>query len=374
MSNLDHIFLYTILFFVFFVITKFKQAFINKHFWKIVIIPIILYSIILGCRYGWGNDYLFYKKRFEDPFAYKEENVGFQFLNLLLHKFEFNYIGAYITYSVMYIVTGYILIKDYKENKYMLALFLPATLLQSTYTIRQSVAHCFIFLALYFFNHRKWSYSILMTAIAYSIHPVAILVPILILPLFLFLKRSIPWKISIPIYIIVSLSTNKLNTFFTSFFDHYLPQFTLNNKFNNYLQNERWYSVSAIQDNWTQGNLTLILSMFFHISIIYLGAISLNHKLKKNILYFYNIVVIGLVLTRCFWTLEIFRRIFESFVLLYFIPLGYSLYFLNHYRKQLSYLEKRLSMVAIICIITYLLLYYGRFILQSPRYIFFWNK
>lgn len=374
MSILDHIFLYTILFSMFFFATRISQQFINKHYWKVVSILIIFYSLILGSRYGWGNDYLWYKFRFEHPFAYKEENVGFRTLNIILAEIGLNYIGAYIFYSFIYITTAYILIKDYKENKYMLALFLPATLLQSTFTIRQSVAHSFIFLALHFLNHKKWIFLVLYLAITYSIHPGALLLIIPIFLFFLFYKKIISWKISIPIYITASLFTSFFTKKIIQVFTHFLPTLVLENKFDSYLQNDAWYNEDAIRETWMQSTLTLTLSMIFHIGIIYIGYISLKYRPKETILYFYNTVVIGMIITRFFWTFEIFRRISEPLIMLYFIPLGYSFYFLNHKIKCLSHKEKIISVISIIGMISYLLLYFGRFILQSPKYIFFWNK
>lgn len=374
MSSLDHAFLYTLLFVVFFVFTQFRQSFLNRHYWQIVAIPIILYSLILGCRYGWGNDYLWYKLRFERPFFYKEEDFGFRTLNLSLSELGLNYIGAYITYSLIYIATAFVLIKDYKENKYMLTLFLPATVMQSTFTIRQSVAHSFVFLAFYFLSRKKWSYIAFMLLITYSIHPAALLLTVPIALFFLLKAKAIPWQVSIPVYIIASLLTEFLSSQITSIATQYLPMLSLSNKFDNYVQNEYWFNENAIQEEWKQGTLTLILSMAFHISIFYIGYIALKYRPKQKVIYFYNTIVIGFIMQRLFWTFEIFRRIATPFTILYFIPLGYAFFFLRHNIKRLPLLERNLCIIAITFILMYLVLFFGRFILQSPTYDFFWNK
>lgn len=373
-SILDHIVLFILLFTIFFVFTKFNQSYINKHFWVIVAIPIIIYTLILGCRYGWGNDYLVYKFRYYHPILNRNEDMGFEIMNLVMNKIGFNYVGGFLTYSFIFITAAFCLIRDYKENKYMLAFFLPATILLSTFTIRQSVGHAFVFLALHFFHYKKYELTALMLAIVYSIHPGAILMIIPMLPLYYLVKKPFPMKLTIPLYTSAALLTDLFSSQVISLASQYLPMLTLENKFNNYLQNERWYGANAMNEQWKQSNLTLILSTACHVGIIYLGYIALKYKCQKKICYIYNTVVIGLITTRIFWTFEIFRRIAEAWAQLYFIPLGYGVYFFTHCYKKLKTEERIYSYCALAAILIYLFLYYGRFIFQSPKYIFIWNK
>lgn len=374
MSNLDHIVLFCLLFAIFFTLSRVNQQILNKHYWKIVAIPIILYSLILGCRYGWGNDYLWYKRRMENPYYYSEEDFGFQSLNLLIKEIGLNYVGGYIIYSLLYIIGAFVLIKDFKQNKYMLTFFLPATLLQSTYTIRQSVAHSFIFLALHYFFKKNWGVMISMVLIAYSIHPAALLLIIPIIICFFLKNKVIPWQISIPIYTATALLTDFFSSHISTMFMQYLPMLSLDNKFNSYIQNEYWFNENAIQEEWKQGTLTLLLSMAFHISIFYTGYLALKYRPNFKVAYFYNTVIIGFILQRLFWTFEIFRRIATPYTILYFIPLGYVFFFWKNNRNRLSILEKKQFAIGIALILIYLILYYGRFIWQSPQYDFFWNK
>lgn len=376
MSILEHIVLYSILFCSFFAMTKINQQFLNKHYWQIVCIPIILYSIVLGCRYGWGNDYLFYKKRFENPFAYKDENIGFRTLNLLLHELGLNYVGAYIVYSLIFIVAAFILIQKYKANKYMLLLFLPATLLQSTFTIRQSVATSFIFISLAFINDRKWMLTIGMSIVAYLIHPGAILT-LLVIALFYFIKmqKPLPWELTIPLYIAATLFSEFLSQYIFPILNETLTGMVLNNKFQSYIDNsDKWFSLEGSNDIYKQNIITQILSTIFHISMIYIGNVFLNKTKKTNIIYIYNAVVIGLILLRLFFTLEILRRIANPLVSFYFIPIGYAFYLYLNKAQIISHKEHLYCKMGFYSIIVYLILFYGRFLLQSPDYIFFWNR
>jgi len=373
MSIIDHIILFGFLFLSFYIICRLPQKYINENYWKVTSLIIFIYSIILGCRYGWGNDYLWYKERFEEPTKYEDENIGYKILNIFLGNIGLNYIGAYISYSLIFILCAFILLKGFKYNKYMITFFLPATLLQSTFTIRQSVAHSFIFLAILSFARENWKHIGVFLIISYLIHPAAILLFIPILFFSIFKEKIIPLTFSIPFYILVSISTNVISFYVVDLFSEYLPLISLGNKFDSYLQNDIWYGEKAIQTDYMQGTTTLILSMLFHICIIYICYITLKYKPNKTLASIYNTVVLGFILTRIFFLFEMFRRISEPLMMLYFIPLGYSLSFIINNNQKLSKTENILSKICIIYIPTYIILYFGRFIFLSPDYIFFWN-
>ena len=374
MSNLDHIVLFTLLFAVFFFITKWNQKFLNKHFWAIASVPILAYSLVLGCRYGWGHDYLWYKRRFENPYWYADEDPGFRILNLFLQDIGFNYVGAFIFYSFVLIVGAYVLVRDYKENKYMLALFLPATLLFSTFPIRQAVAHAFVFLGFHFLNKRKWIWSVFMIVCMYSIHPSSIITFAVCSALFFVVKKPFPYQILIPIYIVVTVAADIFSAYFFNFFSNISSYLVLDNKFQNYLdKSEIWFGTEGMNEDWEQGTLALFLSMAFHTSMIYIGGIALKYRPNNLVVYFYNGMIVGLLLLRLFFTLEILKRIANPFVLLYFIPTGYAISFICDNTYKLTKKEKLLCRFSVTSILIYLVLYWGRFILQSPGYKFFWN-
>lgn len=380
MSSIDHIILFGILFSLFLGVAKLNQKFINQHFWNIAIILIVTYSIILGCRYGWGNDYLWYKYRIEHPNAYLNEEIGFKLINQTLNQLGFNYVGVYIIYSFIFITAGFIYIKGFTLNKYMLALFLPATIILETSTIRQSLSISFIFLSLHFIHKKQYLLTIVMLLIAFSIHNGNIIIAcILIISYIITLyitPKILPWKFTIPIYIAFTLSAEFFNQFAFPLIDSITSSISLDNKYQNYIEtSDLWFSKEAYNNEYEQSFLTLILSSVFHCSIIYLCYNCINNKVTKNrnIIYTYNVIVLSLLLLRLFFHFEILRRIAESIFQFYFIPLGYTLYILFHrsrliYKKQIKYCK-----ISIGCIIIYLLFYFGRFILQSPSHKFIWD-
>ncbi len=379
MSILDHIVLYIILFSIFFIVTRLSQSTINKNYWTITSILIILYSIIVGCRYGWGVDYFWYKQRIEEPYFYVDEDFGFRWINLFFKDLGIGYVGVYIVYSLVFIVGAYILLRHYKQNKYMLALFLPATLLLSTFTIRQSFAQSFVFVALYLLIKKKWVGMLVMLFITYSIHPAALLIFIICGGFYLLsgvTNKLPPLLFTIALYVFASVYVDFFNKYITTYSSIVTSYISLgSSKFQSYLNNSvMWFGEEGQKDHWRQGNLTLILSMVFDVSIIYLGNIALKYKQSRPVLCMYYSTVFGLIFTRIFFLFGSIRRIMATIGSFYFIPLGYAILFVTTSFSDLTQKEKVFSVLSLLGIIIYLILYFGRFILQSPGCMFFWNN
>lgn len=214
-----------------------------------------------------------------------------------------------------------------------------------------------------------------MIIATYLIHPGAFIVFSLILPFYFGTKVPLPYKITILLYILASLFATFFAQPILSVSNTIIPYITLENKFQGYIQNsDYWLSTESWDKNYIQGTFTKTLSMAFHISVIYLGYITLQLRKQPNIIYLYNAIVIGFITSRLFFALEILRRTADSIISFYFIPIGYSFFIYINYNKLLSTKEKLFCRISMICILSYLILFYGRFILLSPERIFFWNK
>ena len=102
MSPIEHIFLYLLLFLATFLCSlRIKSNTSSKDFWRIMMVPIILFSVIEGCRYGRGTDYLSYKYRYEYIDLLEETQTGFIFIMQVLKGIGCNYVLAFISYTLI---------------------------------------------------------------------------------------------------------------------------------------------------------------------------------------------------------------------------------------------------------------------------------
>ena len=377
MSEIDHLILFSYLFFVFIVISKYPQNYVNLHFWKWASVPIISYVLIIGMRDGWGADYLWYKYRFEHPDYYGNESPGFYTLNKIMRGLGFNYVMAYITYSSLYIYGACILIKDFEKNKYMLTLFLPATLIFSTAIIRQSVATSFAYIMIFAILNKKWLLLLIMSWIVYTIHPV---VMAMIVPIFLFIYffngHLISLKISVPIYIFCSIFTNLFKDYISTPLSQIIGAMTFGDIgfMNEYAKkSDLWFGSEAINVDWYQGPVTLLLSMTFDLFVIIVCHIALKNNMNTKVASIYNTVVIGYISYRLFFPVEIMHRFTDPLYMLYFIPLGYALYQYKFDNIKWSSKELKVTNILFICGLLYLIPYFFRFVVLKPDGNFVWN-
>jgi len=382
-SNTDHIILFSLLFLIFFLWGKYTCDVKNdKIFWLLAIIPIASYSLIVGSRYMWGVDYIVYKSIYELPFIEQETQVAFTWLNNGLIALGFNYVGAFIVYSLIFIMGVLLFLRDYgKSAKYMYAFVVPFTMAFATTFIRQGVALGFGFMALHFFQSRKWLWMLFFVITALSIHFAVVIILIPLCLIYFFVKRPLNWKITIPAYLFFALlfDVNKI-----TFIANYIQVLPIPSLFSHYLENaDQWFGQDAIQEQWNQTTFALIMSSMFNVFIIYLGFVALKLRPQKQVTYIYNAMVIGMIVVRAVFNIELLRRTVTPFEMLSFIVLGYILYC---YKKReinpIKLTKKGLGVITLpillqdcmlVGIFFYIILYYGRFLLLNPDAMFFWN-
>ncbi|MCR4798927.1 MAG: EpsG family protein [Bacteroidales bacterium] len=356
-----------------------NQRRLNNNWWMYLALPISLYAFVVGTRWGWGTDYLWYKLRFENP-NYVEENFGWRALNIFLGDIGFNYVGAYIIYSLVFILGGVLLLKSYKQNKHMLFLFVLLTLRFSTQSIRQAFAHAFVFIAMFFLNKEsqwKWIYIALIIPIIVSIHPSAMITLVLLVCSY-FVKKEIGLKYALMIYVGLSACSTFLTQYVADHFSDYISLIPfLDVYFVSYVDNsELWFGEQAIDEERVQSMSAFLLSVMYYCCVFYLCSMSLKYRYNKNIVYVYNLAFIGVCGSRIFILYEILLRVVEPLACLIFIPLGYALSFWTNKtnRMLMTTKERTISRYAIVGIIVYLGLFYGRFLLLNSQSAFVWDK
>ncbi|HLT88879.1 MAG TPA: EpsG family protein [Sphingobacterium sp.] len=386
MSQIDHIFLFISLFLLFFYWGKnYYNIASTLQFWVAASVPIIAFSLIVGSRYGWGVDYLGYKFKLDNAYTFPEEQVGFRFLNITIRDLGLEYVGGFILYSLIFIIASFVLLRGFgKSSKYMYFFLILSTLLFVTDFIRQGLAMSFVLLTIYFLNRKNWISMALCIIIGASIHLAIIVSIAFILFFYVFLKRPIHWKITIPLYIFFAFlfDVSKIG-----FISSYIESISVWGKFQGYVDNsDKWFGEEAADhDRFQQGIFALLMSSIHHIAIIYLGYWALKLRKNASIGYIYNLVVFGYVFLRAVFLFEILKRLAMPLVMFDFIVVGYILYVFIDYLKLLRgkrrlivqrfVSDKKLDVQFKLLMgasFIYLFMYWSRFIFLNPDAAFFW--
>lgn len=387
MSQIDHIFLFIFLFLLFFYWGKnYYNIGSTFQFWVAASIPIIAFSLIVGSRYGWGVDYLWYKFRLDNAYTFPEEQLGFKFLNITIRDLGLEYVGGFIIYSLIFVTSVFVLIRGFgKSSKYMYAFVIPSTLIFITGIIRQGVAMSFVLLTIHFLNRKNWMAIILCIVIGASIHFAVLISITLIIVFYIFFKRPVHWMITIPLYIFFAFLFDVSKVGFISSF---IQNISVWGNFQGYIDNsDRWFGEDAADDKFQQGFFALFTSSIYHVAVIYLGYWALKLRKNRSVGYIYNLVIFGYVFLRAVFLFEILKRFAKPLVILDFIIMGYILYVFIDYlellrgRKRLIIQRfvshKKLDVqfkILISASFIYLFMYWGRFIFLNPTSVFFWYE
>ena len=380
MSIIEHIILFLLLFGFYAIWGKYYANKSGVLFWQVAIIPILLYTAIVGSRYGWGADYLWYRVQYENPEAMESTQWAFLYLNKILNIFGVNYVGAFMIYSLIFIVCAFVFLRSYGETSvYMYAFLIPATLINITSFPRQALGISFIILALGFFNNRKWLLMAISVFIAYNFHSAVIFPLILILGIKFLFRKPIHYWFSIPLYI---LGTFVLDPYFVGTIMQSVMEFLGAHlgigRLQQYLTySDQYFGTDAIMSQYEQGKLMQILSSLFYIFIFYLGYRALKIRENKHVLYMYNTVVLGTILLRMMYLFELYRRIMDIMAMLYFIPLGYI--FFVYFKdcklpdRYAAFRLKKIFSVGMILIVLVFIYDWQKFLFFNPYADFFWH-
>ena len=190
-------------------------------------------------------------------------------------------------------------------------------------------------------------------------------------------KKPLPILYTIPIYTAITIGVDYINTFFATNFTTAFTFLQYFGKFESYSENnEYWFGEEGINEIYEQSIATMLMTLVFELSIVYLGAKALYQNYNKRICIYYNSVIIGMFIMRLGFYLEIIHRIGQSIMAFYFVPLGYafSIFLKRKVLTSMPKSERTLTITAICCCIAFILLFYGRTILLSPEKEFIWNN
>ena len=385
MSPFDHIILYCLLYIIAedFERRKNVKAIIPKSLFVLVDV------IVEGLRYGRGNDmnYVYGPEYLRCLSNYElRENMEpiytliikcVRFIDPFIDVFPFG--SIFIVYAFMFIFS---LLKLHScfisYTKHFLLFALLATLYITEWPIRQGVGFSFMLPAVYFLtkcDFEKWKTdknlrrAIVFLAIPPLIHRGDTLGSVLILLFYLFCdKKIISWKVSLPLLLILELSSAATGLMGTLFgylagFDNIILE--EDNKMLRYLDYSTFENEMENSLDGKRGLVTEILAIGYYSSMIIVGYIVT--KTKRHSVWIYNLFVCSMLIAEPFRLLGSLIRMFTPTSVLWFIPMSIAAYYYKEFKGNKIFVFSYWFFIA------YLIMYFGRFVFLSPEAQYVWS-
>lgn len=318
------------------------------NYWKLAILPILLYCITYGFRYNWGADYLSYKSLYENgnygsTRTIESSEIVFQIINHLLNLFNAPFYFAFFTYSFFLIFGVFFLLKSHRKIAFIaLPIFYFITAYQSSNLVRYCIALGFIYISISYLLKNKWKTFLIIFIFAFFIHSsIVFFLPLIIILKYFDIFKYL-WVIlilycfsyvitpqDIGVYLTLAIEISRVYIEGNSFFPvgSYLDE----------SKNEMYISGENVLG--TMGDTKFIQIIFLtliDIITIYYGFVLKKLNKYENFGYFFNFAIIGMILYRPVYGFELPMRLnFFSWWFL-FIVIAYILY--DMYKTKKLYL------------------------------------
>lgn len=308
----------------------------KHHYWSYAIWPILAFTIVLGFRLNRGNDYIHYM----DVYLYdlEESQVLFTEFNHFLKTLGVGPHGIFVWYSGAFILGAMFFLKTLKQfASWIFPLFMMSFIFFSEYMIRQAFGYTFVFLFMLFMfkeefpTCKRYICMFICFYLAYSIHSANAITCIIDVVLYYFIKVPFSTRVTIPAYLVASfyLQNNFDFTYLEGLLSFLGDQ---SDKFSTYTDNaDIWFDSESKNAIYDRNSIVKILQTLGECSLIYLGNRALHIREDKRIVFMYNLFVLGAIVSQCFYSLEILRRMGDVMYWYWAFPLAYVLF----YRKEI---------------------------------------
>lgn len=332
----DYIFLLVSMFLIFIVGSRNISSCIydrNARYWRIAIIPIIVFSLIEGMRYGRGVDYIVYLYKYVyalNPFF--EDEPLFMFFNGVLKQLGLPYWGAFIAYSALWIIGVFCFCKQFR---YMAYLCIPFALIASIPSmenlVRQFVSLSFVLMSLSCLLDRKYIQSVLWAIVSFGFHLSSVVVVWIIYMVYI-LKRNKCFNLYRVLLLYIFFFFFFELRYIDSFINTVLSAMSLGDlRFAGYLeQADRWFTSSAVSEAYERSIVGKLALFLFDSILFIMGNRSIckeeNLVLRGKLIVIYNLFIIGAIGMQAVMGLEIVRRFFRPLYMMWFVVAGHTLY------------------------------------------------
>lgn len=338
-------------------------------------VPIVLFTLIFGLRYGVGVDYDNYLRMYDNSSGYNSfalflENERFEFsFSLLIYCCHFLNMPVYVFFSLIAFIQIFLLYKTFKDENNIL-IYIYATLIFTgicMYSfmniLRHEIAFCIFLYSLQFIRDNKLIKYWICCLLAFSFHHSAIL----LFPLyFIWIHRK--GVLNRPIIELTAVLICFALSFVTAWQDmlHF---------FDNIITLMGYEKYIDIADNMTINSkigITRILNLIINMLII-INSKRIKEYFKSDLFnILYDLYVIGISLGYIFLGSMMFQRIIVYFNHTQFIVLAYALCYLYETRKQ-----KTSQLIRYYLIIFFIFVSYGSFLYNcynnTGAYVFYFQ-
>lgn len=303
----------------------------GRKYWPYMIPCILLFALNEGLRFGRGTDYNGYFFKYREILLDRADQAN-EFLFQAFCKFNDNlglpYQGVVFLMSLLLVLSAVIFLKDHKKViGFSLPLFYLFSI-EAENLMRWFLGFSFIFVGISYLNKAKYVPFFLLGFIGCLFHNGLFLV----IPIFYFIyfiKRPILYPvIAIGIYLglFFLFSTEYMKSIASI-----ISKVSISGQFEGYADNaEDWLTGTA---NYEAEGINIGIALT-DILTIYIGYNIV--KFIPRLTYYYNIYLIGVVLSPAFFQIEILLRVCLLFKLFQFIILGYAFYIFLWRKKRVD--------------------------------------
>lgn len=333
-------------------------------------IAILIYTFVMGVRYGVGMDYFGYLNVYKQAILYGGSAVerfepAFKYLIIFLAKFNihFSIFFAFVAFLQMFFV-----FKAFKKNKeilpYIVLGLFGGGILSWQNGLRQIIAVTIFIYAIQYITNKDWKRYYLCVLLAFLFHKSAILL-VIIYPIFVVRWHEI--KFSLLMQNIAVLTSVAIGEFIDKIMQVVLSQ--LGSLL--ILMRYEGYEDSDIMVDSTRG------LGYFSKLIMVLVVVNFSNKIKeyyKDTPYsiFYTLFFLGYIFSNLVIGSVVLQRPNYYFSGLYFIVIAFTLAYLQQNKR--NSINRLLYAGLIIMLIFFSFSLVTRGEISTSRYFFFWQE
>lgn len=318
--------------YLFAIITIQRQKQFRNYWDYSTIIPIALFSLIIGLRYDVGVDYLNYLELYKYGANFdKKEYIEpvYLFFNEIFKSLNLHYSSIFIFSSFLIITFIYAGSRGFYFILPQIIYFIFTTgfIFHSMNIIRFSIGFSIFYFALSYINKKKIFNYMLLSILAVGFHKSFILT----LPMYFILRYDLFQNKKIQYLLIIT--SNIVGQYLIGYLLDYTSVVMAKIGYQNYLSNADLYirDIEIAKKGYGLLNLATL--------IIVICIIHYSDKLKSNFnkngfIIYYNLFIIGQLLFPIVSGNIIFERLIYLFYFFNFIVFSFATHYFVHYSKK----------------------------------------